>query len=175
MASYDFPDSTEMFGELFGRSTATTTVKLTANNSVNIVLREHLSRLTTLLSMVGGILTIGLISGGLIVVYMTKQRASGKRLRTALDQAQQANEAKSIFLANMSHEVRTPLNGVLGMAELLLTRTQLDETQRRFAEQIKSSGTTLLAILNDILDISKLESGQLSIDPIRTNLPELMS
>jgi signal transduction histidine kinase/ActR/RegA family two-component response regulator len=77
--------------------------------------------------------------------------------------AEEANKAKSIFLASMSHEIRTPLNGVLGMAEALLD-TPLQDDQKEMSTTIVESGKILLAVLNDILDISKIESGQLEIE-----------
>ena len=84
-------------------------------------------------------------------------------LRAAMERAEAGNRAKSEFLANMSHELRTPLNGVLGMAEVLgasLTTTE----QRNMLATIQSSGTLLLSIINDILDLAKIESGQMMLD-----------
>lgn len=78
--------------------------------------------------------------------------------------AQRANEAKSVFLARMSHEIRTPLNGVLGVLQLL-QGTRLDAQQSEFTETIRASGETLLTIINDILDLSKIEAGEFRLDP----------
>jgi signal transduction histidine kinase/CheY-like chemotaxis protein len=77
--------------------------------------------------------------------------------------AEEANKAKTVFLASMSHEIRTPLNGVLGMAEALLDTPLLDD-QKEMSATIVESGKILLAVLNDILDISKIESGQLEVE-----------
>ena len=93
---------------------------------------------------------------------MERNRASAE-LALARDEAVEASNMKSAFLANMSHEIRTPMNGVIGMTELLLDM-DLTDGQRECAEQIARSGEQMLAIINDILDISKIETGHLELD-----------
>ena len=86
--------------------------------------------------------------------------------------AEDANRAKSMFLATMSHEIRTPMNGVLGMNELLL-RTELTTRQRHFADTVQRSGMQLLAIINDVLDFSKVEAGRLELGAVPIDLRQL--
>jgi len=98
---------------------------------------------------------------------------ANRRIRETLSQAEQANRSKSIFLASMSHEIRTPMNGILGAAELLL-EGHLEDEQRSYLEIIHNSSNVLLEIINDVLDLSKIESGNLEIEHIHFNLDEML-
>lgn len=104
---------------------------------------------------------------------ITAQKQIEVELRKAAKAAESATEAKSNFLATMSHEIRTPMNGVIGMTNLL-AETELTEDQREYVETIKASGDTLLRIINDILDYSKIESGKLQVDESVLSLKKLV-
>ena len=115
---------------------------------------------------------------GLIALFARERRQRLESLlelngayRRARDEAVEASNLKSAFLANVSHEIRTPMNGVMGMNELLLG-TPLTEEQRAYAEQVSRSSEHMLAIINDILDISKIENGRLEIDVLDFDLRE---
>ena len=108
-----------------------------------------------------------------LAMSLTTKWSLARQARQRLQAAEAANIAKSQFLANMSHEIRTPMNGILGMGELLM-RTPLNDKQRRYMETLQHSGQALLQIINDILDISKIEAGKLKLEHIAFDLRHLV-
>jgi PAS domain S-box-containing protein len=104
---------------------------------------------------------------------ITSRKQVEDEMRLAKEEAMAANRAKSEFLANMSHEIRTPLNGVIGFSELIL-KTKLSPSQFEYAENINVSAQSLLGIINDILDLSKIEAGKLELEVIKTDLYALL-
>lgn len=105
---------------------------------------------------------------------ITERKRSEAAMLQARDEAQAANRAKSAFLATMSHEIRTPLNGVIGMAQAM-TNDQLTPAQQERIEVIRQSGETLLAILNDVLDLAKIEAGKLDLEITEFDLTRLVA
>lgn len=119
-------------------------------------------------------------NGGDTMLFITyirdvrEERRKAHELRDALHRAEQATRLKSEFLANMSHEIRTPLNGVLGMAQVL-AHGKLTETQAEQVGVILDSGNTLMVLLNDILDLSKIEAGRMDLSPVPGDLRHKLS
>ena len=125
-----------------------------------------------------GIIFVSLIVAGIVNSLITEQN---HRLLDALrkekrsqQEAEASNMAKSSFLANMSHEIRTPINAILGMNEMIL-REEKDPAIRGYAGNIQASGNSLLSIVSDVLDISKIESGKLEIIPVDYEVNSLIS
>ena len=142
----------------------------------------HLASLTvTIAVVIFGIVIVGIYYLHFLTdqdqQYRSLQRARMEST-AAQREAEEASRAKTTFLATMSHEIRTPMNGVIGMTTLLLD-TELTATQRDFALTIRNSGEALLAVINDILDYSKIESGKVDLEirpfPLREALEEALS
>ena len=112
-----------------------------------------------------------------LVAERTKLEASNKALAKSRDAAEQASRAKSQFLANMSHELRTPLNAILGFSEVIRDRIMGDDeaAYSRYANDIHDSGTHLLSVIDDILDIAKAEAGRLKLDPQPLDIGDLVA
>jgi PAS domain S-box-containing protein len=108
-----------------------------------------------------------------IILNLTERVKMEQALAAAKEQAEQTSRFKSQFLANMSHEIRTPMNAIVGLGHLL-TQTKLLSKQQGYVNKIQLSAQSLLAIIDDILDISKIEAGQLKIENIDFNLDEVM-
>ncbi|MBL8481068.1 MAG: PAS domain S-box protein [Rhodocyclaceae bacterium] len=104
---------------------------------------------------------------------ISDRRAIEQALRDASEAAQAASAAKSEFLANISHEIRTPLNAVLGMTHLL-ARTELDDTQQGYVSRVQIAGRALLGVVNDVLDLSKIEAGEMRLEPGTIDIAALL-
>jgi PAS domain S-box-containing protein len=109
---------------------------------------------------------IGLVGVGRDITDLIE---TTRDLQQAKDAAEEANKAKSEFLANMSHEIRTPMNAILGFSDTLQQRI-VDPAHKKMLQSVQSSGKTLLALLNDILDLSKIEAGRMKIEPKPTSV-----
>lgn len=105
---------------------------------------------------------------------ITELKVTEMELKRAKAKAEESDRLKSAFLANMSHEIRTPMNGILGFADLLTEPGISEDEQNMYIEVINSSGRRMLEIVNDLIDISKIEAGQIEIKKENTNIPRLL-
>ena len=108
-----------------------------------------------------------------VIEEITQERAVLKEINDARGLAEAANRSKSNFLANISHEIRTPMNAIIGMSHLAL-QTNLDKRQRNYIEKVHRAAESLLGIINDILDYSKIEAGKMSMEAAEFNLEDVI-
>ncbi len=145
-----------------------------AEQALSVEMSRNARLRTYWLAVMGIVSTLAL----LILAFLQHRRrlqleATRKELASARDQANAGNKAKSQFLAHMSHEIRTPLNAIMGLTTLLL-RTDLNSKQLYLSNRINVASTSLLQLVNDILDLSKIESGKLTIEHIETQLNDVI-
>tara|TARA_R110000868_G_scaffold70902_3_gene208171 strand:+ start:11443 stop:15720 length:4278 start_codon:yes stop_codon:yes gene_type:complete len=114
------------------------------------------------------------VAVGVVLSDITEQRQHERELQSARDAAEAANRAKTAFLANMSHEIRTPMNGVFGMADLL-AQSALSQDQQRYLNTIRRSGESLLGVINNVLDVSRIEAGEFRLDTATFNIHDVIA
>ncbi len=136
-------------------------VTLIVGDALFLASWRQMSATIALVTAIG--VLIALLGLALLLRYLRQREAYIEEMQRLTDAAEAANHAKSKFLATMSHEIRTPMNGILGMAQLLMMPNTTPEENKEFARTILNSGQTLLTLLNDILDLSKIEAGKIEL------------
>ncbi|MBF0311166.1 MAG: PAS domain S-box protein [Magnetococcales bacterium] len=164
------PGSQEAFSEAYSHFLHTGATR----GELELVARDGSSRTVLLDGRVQRDSQGGFARTHCVLFDISNRKRMEEALREAKAQAERANRAKSEFLANMSHEIRTPLNAILGMGELLEER-DLDETERRYVQIFRGAGEVLLSVINDVLDMAKIEAGELSLESIPFRLRELVT
>lgn len=109
-----------------------------------------------------------------ISLDITKQKTMEVEMRNAIKQAEKSAHAKELFLANMSHEIRTPINAIMGLGKLLSKGANLDEKQSFYLSSIRKASENLLVIIDDILDVSKIEAGEMTLEKIEVDINEIV-
>jgi signal transduction histidine kinase/CheY-like chemotaxis protein len=147
---------------------------MTSSDSVRVVKHAPWWTSTHTWSVVGVLTALIAASFAWVAILRTRVRGQTETLRQAKEAAEAASRAKGEFLANMSHEIRTPMNGILGMTGLALEATSVEE-QREYLALVKASGESLLQLINDILDLSKIEAGKLDLESIAFDPRQLVA
>jgi len=146
---------------------------ISINFKSGIVFKADVMNVVTF-AVVGFFVYISISNRSVKEIFYWMQAAEGERIKEKALVAEQANKAKSNFLANMSHEIRTPMNAIIGLDEMILRESGEDEV-KKYASDIKSACATLLSIINDILDLSKIESGKMELVPVNYEVSSVIN
>ena len=129
---------------------------------------------TITFAVMGFLMYLSLTHRNVKEIFYWIQAAENERIKEEARVAEKANRAKSVFLANVSHEIRTPMNAIIGMDEMILRETH-DKDVEKYALDIQSAGKTLLSIVNNLLDLSKIESGKMELNPVEYGVSSVLN